>query len=451
MPLLFDTRAAAAATSIPSGTNCFYTAGYSTVGDGGDALYVKISAPGTPQPWQFQSADGAWWQLTNDLVRPEHFGARANNSDDDTTPVKNWFSYALAGMPGKIMLSGKTYKCGSTITLDGQGQSLLPNHDNITVYGVGPMSALNLQGSPGILIDSASGIGYLKFVDMLLYSGLNTNTLVHTKAVFGLLTLDSVYFNGGDTGLYLDSQVQSGSGINGTLSLHARSCLFINQASFGIYGVPQSTNLVENIHIDSCEFQSQGGTGLRLSGADAIFVRGCRWERVEISSSSAHIHIDTTFAVHINDCYLEEGGPSSNPNPVPLIQLGSGVKEIWVDHNYFSVLVNGGSSASAVTLNTGAPVNQLSFCDNHIVVNGNIPAPGAVFSATVTNLHRHGNTIQVNGGNTVNSGWQDGGSAANMASYGNNFNAGGGMLTHPTTYSEPVFYGFTFPLTVNTI
>lgn len=78
----FDTRAVAAAASIPVTVNVITTGGYSTPGDGGDGLYKRRSgAPTlTTNKAYFQSADGAWWELVAGEVRIEHFGGKADAS-----------------------------------------------------------------------------------------------------------------------------------------------------------------------------------------------------------------------------------------------------------------------------------------------------------------------------------------------------------------------------------
>ncbi len=71
----YATRAIAIASSIPVAATYIRTAGYATVGDGGDALYRRVASEPT-HGGKFQSLDGAWWELVKpDELRVEVFGA----------------------------------------------------------------------------------------------------------------------------------------------------------------------------------------------------------------------------------------------------------------------------------------------------------------------------------------------------------------------------------------
>src|SRR6266853_5088118 len=64
---VFDTRSNAVATNINKSINSVRTNGYSTVGDGGGALYKRV----VNQPSHggaFQSADNTWWDITEKPV-----------------------------------------------------------------------------------------------------------------------------------------------------------------------------------------------------------------------------------------------------------------------------------------------------------------------------------------------------------------------------------------------
>jgi hypothetical protein len=113
---IYATRALAIAANLASYSSVRID-GYTAAGDGGGGLYKKLG--GTPSPvkaWHFQSSDGAYWQLTENIVRPEHFGALGDNSTDDATAIGNWVSYILTiGAEGR--LSAKFYKTSGSITI----------------------------------------------------------------------------------------------------------------------------------------------------------------------------------------------------------------------------------------------------------------------------------------------------------------------------------------------
>jgi hypothetical protein len=78
----FESRTAAAAATLTAPIHAIRTAGFATYGDGGHGLYKRLSgAPTlTTNPFYFQSADGAWWQLVPDKgeICIEQFGGKAD-------------------------------------------------------------------------------------------------------------------------------------------------------------------------------------------------------------------------------------------------------------------------------------------------------------------------------------------------------------------------------------
>lgn len=84
----FGTRALAAAATIPSGQDFIQTAGYSTAGDGGGALYKRVSSEPS-HAGKFQSADGAWFEIAEEVLSPLMLGAKGDGTTDDTTALNN--------------------------------------------------------------------------------------------------------------------------------------------------------------------------------------------------------------------------------------------------------------------------------------------------------------------------------------------------------------------------
>ena len=73
-PVAFPTRAAVAAATVPAEVAVLSTLGFSAAGDGGDARYRR--AAGEPShAGKVRSADGAWWELDEEVVRPQMLGA----------------------------------------------------------------------------------------------------------------------------------------------------------------------------------------------------------------------------------------------------------------------------------------------------------------------------------------------------------------------------------------
>lgn len=87
---LFATVADVEAATIDAAVDSIQTAGYTTAGDDGgsiatNAIYARVGSEPSHEG-KIQSADGAWWELTGDLVNIKQFGAVPTTVDKDTDP-----------------------------------------------------------------------------------------------------------------------------------------------------------------------------------------------------------------------------------------------------------------------------------------------------------------------------------------------------------------------------
>lgn len=71
------------------------TAGYYAPGTGGAALYVRVTAEPS-HAGKAQSADGAWWELSESTVRPAMFGAKGDLVADDADAINDCLAYFKA-------------------------------------------------------------------------------------------------------------------------------------------------------------------------------------------------------------------------------------------------------------------------------------------------------------------------------------------------------------------
>ena len=125
----FATHLAATAAVIPSAITFIRLAGYAAVGDLGavmaTALFVKLSsAPSSPQAWQFQSADGAWWSYALPSISPEVCGARGDGATDDSAAMQAAINYAqlvgnaTEGAAGAVVgRPGARYSIATTLSV----------------------------------------------------------------------------------------------------------------------------------------------------------------------------------------------------------------------------------------------------------------------------------------------------------------------------------------------
>lgn len=115
---VFDTEAAFEAANIPLVLQFVETAGYHSAGDGGAHRKKRIATPGSPQAWHKQSADGAWWELSEPEPNDVMFGSIRNGVTDDASALQALLNYAEQG-PKRAKLLGGTRVCSQLQIGDG--------------------------------------------------------------------------------------------------------------------------------------------------------------------------------------------------------------------------------------------------------------------------------------------------------------------------------------------
>lgn len=119
----YETRSAAILATIPSGNTFLRTAGYTTKGDGGGALYIKVGSQPS-HSGKLQSADGAWWELKEIAVSPKMFGAVMDGTTNDTTAFTNFLTYCgttgvSGAVPFGILATGSvSVTCSSDLSIE---------------------------------------------------------------------------------------------------------------------------------------------------------------------------------------------------------------------------------------------------------------------------------------------------------------------------------------------
>jgi hypothetical protein len=127
----FDTVSAVNSATIDAGINHIRTSGYNSAGDGGGALYKRISTPSPVKDWHKTSNGGTvYWELAEALPNVLMFGATGNGSTDDSDAFQDCIDYAAASGRATVIIPGPA----------GSNQYLIkniniPNGINVIGYG----------------------------------------------------------------------------------------------------------------------------------------------------------------------------------------------------------------------------------------------------------------------------------------------------------------------------
>jgi hypothetical protein len=113
----FEAEADFVAASIPAAVTSTTTAGYYVAGDGGGHKKVRISTPSPIKAWHKQSADGAWWQISESMIRPQAFGAVADLVNHDEVYIQAAADYATTFKVPLLVLG--TFRCYTQIAASG--------------------------------------------------------------------------------------------------------------------------------------------------------------------------------------------------------------------------------------------------------------------------------------------------------------------------------------------
>jgi hypothetical protein len=189
----FDSKVSVEASIIHDGIDFIHTAGFYAAGDGGSALYVRVSSEPSHNG-KIQSADGAWWKLSTEYVTPNMFGAKCNGTDDDAPAINSAWSYAnsLTTIGAALnLVANKVYYVGTSIQLgpySGKQRLLEGNGAHIRVLPSFTGYMFDSDNSSGIF---AWMIGLRNFTAEGIYGSSNTN-FIRARHVNGL-NLDFVF------------------------------------------------------------------------------------------------------------------------------------------------------------------------------------------------------------------------------------------------------------------
>lgn len=164
-----DSRSSAILETFPGSVNFVQTAGYSIVGDGGGALYKRVSTEPS-HAGKFQSADGAWWELAEAQPDLRMFGAKGDGVTSDSFAFQAAYDFMKVNGGGEVTLTETAtyYSVDTTITYD--------NTTHFTLRGIGfPMIMdVSTDGSNTFNIGNGVHSGYRTLFENLRIWGKAT-------------------------------------------------------------------------------------------------------------------------------------------------------------------------------------------------------------------------------------------------------------------------------------
>ena len=114
-----DTRANAISQNVPRVIQSIITSGYTTAGDGGGAEYKRVGAE-PAHPGKFQSHDGAWWELTSNMLTLEMFGAKRDGVTIDSDAIDNAIACCQATKASGVYPLAGEYAINRTVTFNNE-------------------------------------------------------------------------------------------------------------------------------------------------------------------------------------------------------------------------------------------------------------------------------------------------------------------------------------------
>jgi hypothetical protein len=187
---VYDTKAQAAAASPDTNVLGFITLGYSSVGDGGGALYAYDASPETTE--YITCSNGRIYELEMDKANIKQFGAISNSTvsgvmSGNSTALQNAINYAkIKGVPVYIPTGNFYLSSGVTIDFaikmegDGDGSRLFYRE------GTSTLLTINL-GAAGV-------INYAQFRNFAVYLSITIGVTAQTGKAFEVTGTGDCYF-----------------------------------------------------------------------------------------------------------------------------------------------------------------------------------------------------------------------------------------------------------------
>lgn len=192
----YQHKAQVQAATISGAVQYLRIAGYTAAGDGGAALYKKVGSQPSHNG-KIQSADGAWWEIAEILLRVEMFGGGRGGTIDNLQPTLS----ALGVYPSNqcVYFGPGKYKFSANLPL------LISNIAGAALVGCGPdMTELTWpNGGGGITLTNNSGCSKFQLRGLAMTTGIANSGIGvlanYTDASVEPINISNVVFRGAST------------------------------------------------------------------------------------------------------------------------------------------------------------------------------------------------------------------------------------------------------------
>ena len=290
----FATRAVARASAISSSINYIKTNGYAVEGDGIARFYKRV-ADNPGHSAAFQSADGAWWDLSEDNpeITSQEFGAKWDGATLDGAKINECISWAVSRGKAVALPIGTALLETSVLMLSG-----------LRLRGRGPLFTelkLSTAHSTIAILDAPGGA----FPENVHVSNMKLNgdadnspvgpgglSLLHAYNCTGLVAEDLYVWNGRGYGIGFQGYFAGSTGKRG----------------------PQTDLTLRRIWIDNCGNGLNAQTTLSISISDVD---------TSMTVADGSIFDQSGGTLLVGSEIIRHGIPSGNVLPITRAALGT--------------------------------------------------------------------------------------------------------------------------------
>jgi hypothetical protein len=298
--------------TIPANVSAVYCAGYANKGDRGQALYARVASNPT-HAGKFTSADGAFWELSENLLNPFMFGAKGDDTTNDSAAIQAMFDFLVVkAKPYPVDFMGAKFYVHDAITLPkvavfthldiGGGGATLRTDQAITILG---------NAVPANQTAAGVAIGQCTYeIHDLVFQGNNTAGQVGLHLIANYTpVVRSCYFASLDYGsigtfclaaAWRDNRYFScavrGAMIQSAIAYDSGTTLW---SGAGLSSTPCNVNVFENCRVYGHASQI---SAFGIFSSNAVRMEGCISEG---AGANYDVHFDFQGSTTVKDFWID--------------------------------------------------------------------------------------------------------------------------------------------------